>query len=233
MAQNYQHLQKYKGSLYGDLGYSGIEYDFEVPDNMVISSPGGLSSNHHHYTKGMYGYGASQDDLYAGEGYRYPQAEHGNLYQVGQNAPTYMGMYPTPPDPMYTQNASSYSSSLDSGKALKEPKRDNFVNGAEIPKGDIKQTPVVLEAIPPPIETLKRRFVFNNPLVLVVVIILAYIALDFYMMGAESFVRERLRGGKPLDWKSAGMYAAILTVVILAIINIFDVPLIELGAPST
>jgi hypothetical protein len=38
-SRNYQELHRYKGSLYGRPEYNGIEYDFEVPDNLVTASP--------------------------------------------------------------------------------------------------------------------------------------------------------------------------------------------------
>lgn len=106
----YQHLQKYKGSLYGNLNYSGIEYDYEVPDNIVVSSPGGVSGIHHHYTKGIYSDESSTQDIHAGNGYAdaYPYGEYGNMYQVGQSATRYMGDFVEPADlngtTGYTQN---------------------------------------------------------------------------------------------------------------------------------
>ena len=65
---NYQTLSKYSGSLYGRPEYDGIEYDWEVPDNLVVGSPGGVSSIHHHYTKGFNGRGNTSSDIYAGQG---------------------------------------------------------------------------------------------------------------------------------------------------------------------
>ena len=48
----HQNLGRYDGSLYGEIDNRGMEYSTQVPDNMVIGSPGGVSSTHHHYTRG-------------------------------------------------------------------------------------------------------------------------------------------------------------------------------------
>src|ERR1700691_6025336 len=102
----YQQLQQYKGCLYGKPLYTGIEYTREIPDNMVLASPGGISDQQH-WTHGFYGDGASYWDNYAGEGNRYPYGEFGNLYQTGQNTGTDQGYYVEAPDQMFTENEST------------------------------------------------------------------------------------------------------------------------------
>lgn len=225
--KTYQSLRGYTGSLYaGAPEYTGMEYDYEVPDNLVVSSPGGVSTTHHHYTKGMYGDGASSWDIYGGEGYAYPSAEHGNLYQVGQSAPYYMGMYRTPPDVMYTANQSTAH-------------RDNFTEIEMIPAPDSKEgfspatgekasLPEKLTAtdLDPSMKNITHKIVLPNPWAMLVILLLAYIALDFWANAGESFIVANFNGGKPLSWKMLVLYAVILTVIVVVIAMVVKTPLL-------
>lgn len=102
----HQRLGTYEGSLYGAPRYEpdGIGYDFEVPDNLVVASPGGVSTVHHHWTKGFYGRGNTSSDIYGGQGQRYISGNYGSLYQSGQSAAQDMGMYPEGKDYRYWLN---------------------------------------------------------------------------------------------------------------------------------
>ena len=100
---NYQNLSAYAGSLYGEPRYQGVEYDWEVPENLVIGSPGGVDSTRHHWTKGFYGRDTSSD-IYAGQGDRYVSGVYGSLYDTGQSGGDAMGYYSAPPDYQYWQN---------------------------------------------------------------------------------------------------------------------------------
>ena len=111
----FQSIGKYDGSLsgrqnqndnstlYGQPEYRGIEYDWEVPNNLVVGSPGAVSTIHHHYTHGFYGRGNTSSDLYAGQGERYNSGIYGNLYQTGQESSQQYYANP-PPDYQYWQN---------------------------------------------------------------------------------------------------------------------------------
>lgn len=104
MSLRYQTLSGYKGQLYGQPKYNGLEYDWEVPDSTVIASPGGVSTVHHHPSKGFNGRGNSSSDVYAGQGQRYISGSYGNLYQPGQQASDDQGMFSKPPDYQFWQN---------------------------------------------------------------------------------------------------------------------------------
>ena len=101
---DYQTLDKFSGNLYGEPRYEGLEYDFEVPDNLVVGSPGGVDTIHHHWTKGFNGRGNASSDIYAGQGERYNAGVFGNLYNTGQEAGQSMGYYPAAPDYQFWQN---------------------------------------------------------------------------------------------------------------------------------
>ncbi len=101
----YQSLTTYNGDLYGiKPSYQGIEYDFEVPSNLIVASPGGVDSRTGHYTKGFYGRGNTSSDAYAGQGPRYISGVYGNLYQSGQTSSQAMGIYPANQDYQFYQN---------------------------------------------------------------------------------------------------------------------------------
>jgi hypothetical protein len=227
MAKNYQQLQQYRGSLYGDLNYSGLEYDYEVPDNIVISSPGGVSDIHHHYTKGMYGNGAVTDAIYAGEGYRYPAGEDENLYQYGQQSVQQQRMYPPGPDPTYTQNFGTY-------------KKDNFAPGMEIipPPEDktaidpisggrnpqMVDLPEITQAVKTA-EAGKHKLTFPHPIILMLVFFCAYVAFTFWINSAQGFIAQRFHQGRPIPWQWTCAYAFIFSGLTYLLISYFDVPL--------
>jgi hypothetical protein len=198
---NYQSLQKYKGSLYGSLEYGGMEYDFEVPDNQVISSPGGLSAVHHHPSKGLYSKESSSFDIYGGEPIAYPYGEFENLYQTGQAAPYYMEDFQQPIIPNYTKNPSLY-------------RKDNFAPSIElIPLPD---TPVVStpepkkESFTPLGDVVKVK----NPWAIFILLLILWLAIAYWTYAIEGFVTTHFHGGKTLNWKWLAFYAVLFTITL-------------------
>lgn len=124
MTSSHQRLSDYKGSMYGEPRYSGLEYDWEIPDNMVDTSPGGADTTHHHWTKGFYGEGASSGDVYAGQGNRYIAAEYGNLYQVGDTAAQHMGYYTQAPDTKFEDRLTSGNPAFRDSPKYERPIQD-------------------------------------------------------------------------------------------------------------
>jgi len=84
------------------------EFDWNVADNQVVTSPGGLDSVHHHYTKGFYGSGGASWDKFGHQPPRYLSGVYGNLYNTGPSATDQMGYYPPmqPNEPKYWENQS-------------------------------------------------------------------------------------------------------------------------------
>lgn len=74
--------------------FTGIEYDSELPNNMVIASPGGVSTTYNHYTHGIYGKGDLTSDVYGWQGYRNVSGPYNNLYTQGFDSGSQSGMYP-------------------------------------------------------------------------------------------------------------------------------------------
>lgn len=201
----HQYLREYNGKLQGHPSYFGIEYDYEVPDDSVVASPGGVSSTQHHYTKGFYGLGSSEGDLYAGEGNIYESGEYGNIYSKGQTAAVRNKQYP----PQYPQNRGPPVSN--DRPELKEGV--NF-DVKMIPPADSKETSV---------EHRKRLKLAVSPLIVGAVLIISYVALGAWTEAGKGFLAEKI--GRPMTWKLYLGMAMALTILILAISYMLDVPL--------
>lgn len=215
-AGKYQHLQKYKGSLYGQADYSGIEYDFETPDNMVVSSPGGVSGIQHHYTKGMYSDASSYSDIYGGEPPAYPAAEFGSLYEQGLGSSFTQNDYAKPtdlPGRGYTQNQT-------------QTRRDNF---EIIPMPDThpnSKTSPSSSGVTPLTENFAtddggRKAI--NPIVLFGILLLLYIAIDFWQNASKSFIITNFHSGQEMTWKTYAIYGAVFTFLLIVLVNVSDI----------
>ena len=86
MDPNYQVLDSPDSPVYGHPRYDGLEYDYEVPNQMVVESPGGTSSTQHHWTKGFYGEGGSSWDVFGNEPPATVYGNTGSLYAPGPTA---------------------------------------------------------------------------------------------------------------------------------------------------
>lgn len=226
---SYQRLEGYKGSLTGTPHFSGMEFDFEVPDNIVVASPGGVSATHHHFPGSMYSQNASSWDIYAGEEKRYPYGEHGNVYGVGHTAAQHLNEYGSPVmDPMYTQNQSSYHVENFQGM--------NHGSGGP----QIGQTPVDIEFLTPPdsaeiksdlksdFKKLSHTIKLPNPWLLFLLFMFAYIAMDFWVNAGEALLFDKFHAGKTPQWYWLAFYAAVFTFLIFLITSSLEVPLLAL-----
>lgn len=228
--RTYQQLHRYRGSLYGSPQFSGLEYDYEVPDNVVVASPGGVSTTQHHYTKGFYGNGASTYDIFGGEGNMYPYGELGNLYQYGQNAPTEMGMYQQGADQMYTGNQSTaHVENFQHTQPGMTP-----VPGMELLTlaDTAEQTSVGVAAartaIRSELKDITHKIHLPNPWLVLLMIVLLYIALDLFTTAGETVLFARFHGGKTPEWKWLLFYSAIFVGLALALGSVFQDPLLAL-----
>ena len=250
----YQKVQYYQGNLYGSPQWTGIEYDREVSDNNVISSPGGVASTMGHYTKGFYGEGGTSSDFYAGQGQRYIAGEYGNLYQVGDMAAQQMGYYYPPPDARFPEKQplrpndvvlSNYNylpmnyEHPDYSKGI-----DNYASGNS---GVENFTPVGgyqggssngdnIEFVPRPdvsvIPTEPQKpaniRVNVNPLVLIGILVVGYIAINFWTNASMGFLSQVFHGGKTPKWTELLLYAVLFTLLLVLVIAIFKVTVIQL-----
>jgi hypothetical protein len=214
----YQSVENFnRGDLYGNPQYLGQEYDKNIPDDMLVGSPGGTASTFSHWTKGFYGTPSSSWDFYAGQGQAYPYGLRGNLYDYGQTAIYDMGYYNSPPDPIYSGNNSVPVNDI--------AQRENYEYNSGIE--EIKTTPIneildVKDSKKCPNVGLKI-----NPVVLFVLFIVAYIAMDFWSSAGQLFIQERFNQGNPLSWKSLLAYGFAATILLFVVAWSLKVPFIE------
>lgn len=202
----YQNVNDYSGkNMYGK--YAGLEYDYEVPDNLVVSSPGGVSSTHHRPEKGFYGENSGEYDFYAGQGFRYPHGEYGNLYNVGENAPHAMGYFLPPPDPKFYNN-----------KSLK--KREDF---------ELIDQPQKESNVDELFEVHQKKGKINlqiNPFALFLMFVVAYVALDFWAASGHLFIKEKIHKGNDITWRGTLFYAVVFTAILVGLAVFFKIPFI-------
>lgn len=227
MAGQHQKISEYTGNLYGTPHYQGIEYDWEVPDNEVIGSPGGVSSIHHHYTKGFYGKGNTSSDVYAGQGQRYNSGLYGNLYQSGQEASQAMGYYPAAPDYQYWQNQEpqQYSHSHQPGEAplpgspiMGFPQKEDFdfdpsfelIDSDEYPMKDGSEVSIQTKI---------------SPWVVLLIIFVIFIVFYLWAKAGDRFMVKYLHDGKRPSWKRLVVYSLIATVILGLILYLSGFPM--------
>lgn len=232
---DYQSLGTYEGTLYGKPNYNDypIEYDWEVPDNMVVGSPGGVSTIHHHYTKGFNGRGNSSSDVYAGQGERYNAGVYGNLYEVGHGGGQGAGYYSAAPDYQYWQNQppSTDDYRVDQASMTKfqqvpvdPPTPSMFPPGTSAQgfgdaHSDWDEPSGQIETFETPIDDDGTAFVVptTNVWVILAVGMLALIASWFISKSLYAAMREK-SGGDRVGWKPLAVVGLGMVIVIACVI---------------
>lgn len=253
---NYQTLKSYDGSLYGKPEFRGLEYDWEVPDNLVVASPGGVSSVHHHWTKGFNGRGNTSADIYAGEGDRYIAGEYGNMYQSGQSAAQAQGYYSAAPDYQYWQNETPPQYSLGgeqinpflSKSGLIYPPTNSTPSGPKSiekyelstndfeliePSYNQKKSPQSEHLLSDENIKLTEKKAENvikvskiSPLILFVFFVLLFMTFHFWANASDSFLSQVVHKGKTVKWQQTLLYAIIMSIIFIVIVWILGIPLI-------
>lgn len=211
----YQNLTRFDGSMYGQPAYGGLEYDWEVPDNLIVGSPGGVSSQHHHYTKGFYGKGNSSSDIYGGQGERYISGEYGNLYEEGQSANQGMGYYGDAPDyPFYNKDLPVDTTSNKSTLA------DEDIEYVDDPKKKVKKlskenyTPISSDGFSDTTPYYKK-WLRNLCTFLWLVLLFICIAMwyNFFISSVMTVQDER---------KRSAIFLAVLAALTIAVVTAFN-----------
>lgn len=228
---DYQTLEKYKGDMYGDARYQGIEYDWEVPDNLVVASPGGVDSIHHHWTKGFNGRGNASSDIYAGQGQRYNAGIYGNLYQTGQEAGQHMGYYTNAPDYQFWQNEEPPQYAYSHGQAnpllegtgsLKKSSGcvacgdDNKEGFSYMDDGD-KSIQLVEESDQPSpfnfASTAQRSSRMKVTGWIIFLIFFISLAANFWTIAGQRFMSQMFFGGRKASWELSLCIAFLLSAI--------------------
>ena len=187
----------------------GIERDYEVPDNYVVASPGGVSATQHHYTHGFYGHGDVQTDRWGYSDYQYPYGISGNLYQVGHSAAPHMGMYPQSHDNQYWNKQNPPTPVIDNFEMIE---------------------PIEIETPATELYTNESRMASESPfrittITALLLFLLAFIAFVFLSNTGEKFLRDRFHGGKEIKWQWMLFYSIVLVTIFLIAAFIAKVPL--------
>lgn len=240
---NYQSLTTYKGDLYGDMkpSYQGIEYDYEVPDNLILASPGGISSVSGHYTKGFYGRGNTSSDIYAGQGQTYISGQYGSLYESGHSASDAQGYYSSPQDYQFYQNyppqttppigdpvSQGYmggwieqrihpgaSSPYPGGNSI-EGYTSGGDDGFELIGGneDFNTSDINSDNIA---DRIAYDIINKKATILIPILIILSITLYFWCQGSNEFLKK-MNGGV-ITWKGYCISAIIMTIILFCIIK--------------
>jgi len=213
---NYQVLNSPDSPVYGTPDYDGLEYDYEVPNQMVVESPGGTSDIHHHWTKGFYGVGGSSWDVFGNEPPATVYGNTGSLYATGPTATqtgapgapgpgTYYGSPPVGMDPKFL-----------GAQSAPHPPPEPFANADNIEYlQPVKPTPTREKYIPAAGETKVNVASTSFPLQLtrktIILIILTVFVAFFWAHLGLSFLQHRYSGEVSLE--ILGVYTLVLTLI--------------------
>ena len=236
---SYQNLNGYTGELYGEPQYKNAEYDWEIADNLLVGSPGGVSSIHHHYTKGFNGKGNSSSDIYAGQGQRYISGEYGNLYQTGHMASQAQGMYAAAPDYQYWQNQPPQQYDYDHSEANEwtpfaqnynqpgsyqssQKKVEGYQNTSETQFDLIDQSDTQ-DVHDSPIDL--RPAITINLWMLFILFLISFVVFAFWSETGLLFVKQKMHSGNRVSWQRMVIYSSVITAVFILFIYMSGVPI--------
>lgn len=197
----YRTLGNYSGRTQ-EPEYSGMEYDWEVPDDTIIGSPGGISSVHHHWTKGFDGRGNSSGDIFAGQSDRYISGNYGSMYDNGHTASEANGYYPPAPDYEDWKNET--------------PPQSSF--------SDSPQNQTTIEHFTP-IEDSEEDEDKPNIWILYILVIVGFVALYFLSGTIISGFNEYFHGGKGIPLMNMAQYTILLAVLFMFIAYFSNIPI--------
>jgi len=224
---DYQVLNSPDSPVYGTPDYDGLEYDYEVPNQMLVESPGGTSDIHHHWTKGFYGVGGSSWDVFGNDPPPTVYGNTGSLYATGPTATqawapgapgagTYYGSPPVGMAPQFLGNQSAPNpppepfEDADNIEYLQPvtptPTREKYIPAA----GETKVGVASSDSAP---RQLTRKTI-------VLIILTVFVAFFWAHLGL-SFLQYRYSGAVSLE--ILGVYTLVLTLIFLAFLWKFKI----------
>ena len=223
MGSNYQQIGNYNGSLYGTPQHQGLEYDWEVPDHGIVGSPGGVSTVHHHPTKGFYGRGNTSSDIFAGTGQGYLAGGFGNLYETGHNAIYKEQMFSDPPDYQHWQHQEPQQQDLQYSEM---PKTENYESGHDssfelIESDNYSKNPSVEGFSNGTNIGVKSKM---SPWLLLLLILFIFIVIFLWSKTGDRFIVQYLNNGRKPSWQKMTVYSLVATVVLILILYLVGFP---------
>lgn len=234
MTDVYEVLNELDPPVYGSPDYDGLEYDYEIPNEMIVASPGGASDIQHHWTKGFYGEGGSSWDVFGNEPPALVYGNEGSLYATDPTAtqrwgpwpggvyakppvgtsPEFLGAQPgpTPPEEPFNNDDNIEFVDAELPYTLKSVKKDSARARAVASREAYQQSDVnVTTPVPTPGPSVVR---LNWKIVLV--IMFAFIALSFWAQAVHCFIQDRVYRSRRLGWIVLGAYAFGFSILVLA-----------------
>lgn len=202
----------------------GQEYDYRVPDNFLVGSPGGTADIFHHWTHGFYGDGAVSTDKFGGSSPNHLYGAYGAMYPpAGNITGQRMGYY----NPTNQISATSPYVGYWQNEQSPEPPEDDFKNvtltdNFELIEGiDGSDAEDVVKCV----QKNKQSWFLNSPLGIFILLIFVFIVFGMWGEAFSLFLRNKLHSGKEITYGRMTVYAIIATVVFLFAIYFFDVPI--------
>ncbi len=231
MAEAYEVLSDMNSHIYGEPAYDGMEWDYEVPDQMLVESPGGVSSTHHHWTKGFYGDGGGvSSDIFGNDAPAHVYGDVGSMYQTGPTATQTLGppgglSYPSPPrgtSPKYIQNQAPPAPPGEPedniefiGASKKRRTREKFDGDDDDDTDDEGDADTdtddesgVKTKVGPEAESLRVWKTFA-------VYLIAFVTFSFWAWTANAYLQQTRYKGRKVPWLTMLMAALGLTVLLM------------------
>ena len=181
----------------------GIEYDREVPNDAIISSPGGVSAIHHHYTKGMYSPESTNTmGSYAHNvAVQYPYGNYGGMYHQGKTASM-----------EYDPNPKTEQGFWDN----RTPPKVDF-----IPKADDTTYYTKIEKFDGSSSSTKKISIVS----LTIIVLIATIALGLWQESSIKFLNEKVFDDMSPTWIDYLKYAVFATIFLFFVMYLLQIPL--------
>jgi hypothetical protein len=207
----------------GRMKYEGLEFDQNVPKELEITSPGGVASTTHHWTKGFYGQGGSSTDKFGNSDPYYLYGPEGAIYNKGDSEQKILNGSRTS-DKRYWNN--------ESGLNVSQTKFDRKINDngfvTEYYEGTTKvddDLDLLIKKMCP-CKNLKpgEMNITFNPWVVFLVFLVAYVVLDLWASAGRGLIKDKLHNGKKLGTMDLVFYAIIFTVILVVVAKLVNIP---------
>lgn len=222
MAEVYEVLSDLNSDspVYGIPEYNGMEYDFEVPSDQVVASPGGTSDIHHHWTKGFYGLGGSSFDVFGNEPPADVYGVTGDLYATGPTAtqtwaPGPGGVYPAPPVGTSPEFLGAQAGPRPPPEPFNNDDNIEFVDAVDpfLSSSRERFKPVPVEGFETSLDPEKPHQDFSVRTVFV--LLFGWLAFSFWTQALTSFLKERFYTQREIPAFVTAILAALFTIVFI------------------
>ena len=179
--------------------FAGYEYSPDIPSQMVMGSPGGVSAIHHHWSHGLYSYAGGTKGIHGGDLPRYPSGVYGNIYDGGVSSMDAYGMaHP---------EMENLTANMTTGNI-----RENYT------KDDPLTTKINLDGMGINIDH-KKEMGFKNILYILLLSILLAVTYFYWAHGLNEYISQYMK----MNANSKIFMAIVGTLIICIIISIFGI----------